>query len=506
MQEQGRQSTVRQWIEYLHPDREKLSCFVLHAICRFFKEEKEEEHAAEYLALAVCRAGRTGEYEACGRYGLELVMYLEEHHGIARGLEEAEKIEKILNHKNYSGWFQIHRKILEYHLQMGDRMWMEQFAGKVPERNRKLQAVMERRAVIWALSLAERKEEWGNTPAESRMYGRISPVFMEYGFFSYGWFLYLNRDAGYGDVLKEGLCAGGNSIFSQWMRLLLYLDRYKTQKNEQHRWKEAICRLEREIQKQRVEYPAFLEEDEMLLAGILMDGVGETQGGPQREEDEMGEEPVLKVFCLGSFSVQSGDEMLSWRTKKAKELFACLFSQEGKGLDKNGLIFRLWPEATEKNGSTLFNTTVSYLRRTLMQVGMADILVVKDRLYSLDMEKIWSDMGRLEELAKLIKEERFEDVDNPQELLTLYCGEYFGSEDYRWMVGQKEYAEQLFIRSAKRLAVYEAGRKRYDTAVLILQKVLEVAGGSSECLHLLMTYRLEDFIRGYEGEECSQKV
>ena len=36
---------------------------------------------------------------------------------------------------------------------------------------------------------------------------------------------------------------------------------------------------------------------------------------------------------------------------------------------------------------------------------LPDALLVKDRQYSLDMKRIWSDYGRLEELALLVREE-----------------------------------------------------------------------------------------------------
>lgn len=532
MMEQGRQSTLRQWVEYLNPAREKLSYSALHTVYQFLWAEKEEEKAAEYLEMAVSRARQAGEYESYGRYGLELVEYLEAHGGIGRALEEAEQLESVLGRGICSSRLPIHVKILEYRLQLGDRLWMEEFAGKKSERNWKPQAAMERNAVAWALGLIEKRDGWGNTLEEARMYRRVSPVFMEYGFFCYGWFLYLNRDERYREVLREGLSVKGKSIYSQWMQILALLDNLKTKKydNEYGTWREEICRLEKELEKQGLEYPAFLEEDEMLLTDIVL-------GNVPKWETSKKAKTVLRVFCLGSFTVWSGEEMLSWRTKKAKELFACLFSQEGKGLEKNGLIFRLWPEATEKNGSVLFNTTVSYLRRTLAQVGMADILVVRDRLYSLDMGRIWSDVGRLEELAELIKKKRYEDIKNPQELISLYCGEYFGSEDYRWMVGKKEYVEQLFVQSARQMAEYEAEKKHYDLAVLILQKMLEVHTGSLEVLRLLMICRweqgdrtsarrqylkmrqiweedweqelpeeLEEFIKGEDGEECGSRV
>lgn len=272
MMKQGRQSTLRQWVEYLNPVREKLSYSVLYTVYRFLLAEKEEAKAAEYLKMAASRAVQAGEYELYGRYGLELVEYLETYSGIDQALEEAEQLECVLGRGICSSRLPIHIKILEYRLQMGDRLWMEEFAGKKPERNWKPQAAMEKNAVVWALGLVDKRDGWGNTLEEARMYRLVSPVFMEYGFFCYGWFLYLNRDRRYREVLREGLSAKGKSIYSQWMQILALLDTIKTKKydNEYSTWREEICRLEKDLERQGFEYPDFLEEDELLLTDIVL--------------------------------------------------------------------------------------------------------------------------------------------------------------------------------------------------------------------------------------------
>ena len=247
------------------------------------------------------------------------------------------------------------------------------------------------------------------------------------------------------------------------------------------------------MDRQGIDYPAFLERDAELLSGIIMgqepygeqDKAGRKQG---TGETVSGEKAKLEVFCLGSFTVKAGGVTLVWRTRKSRELFACLFVQNGKGLDKTS---RLWPDASEKNGSTLFNTTVSYLRKTLAQADAADALLVKDRQYSLDMKRIWSDYGRLEELALLVRRGEFDRIENPRELAELYNGEYLESEDYRWMVGRKEYVGQMFIQAAENTAKWEKSRKHYDTAIAILQKMLEVNSYSAGALRLLLKCRME---------------
>lgn len=103
---------------------------------------------------------------------------------------------------------------------------------------------------------------------------------------------------------------------------------------------EELRQIEEQMDRQGIDYPAFLERDAELLSGIIMgqepygeqDKAGRKQG---TGETVSGEKAKLEVFCLGSFTVKAGGVTLVWRTRKSRELFACLFVQNGKGLDQD---------------------------------------------------------------------------------------------------------------------------------------------------------------------------
>lgn len=485
MLKQGRRATLFQWITYLEPVKETLKYPCAYMISCCYREENQDQETEDYLKMAIKGAYEAEDNEALSTYGLEFIELLDEQYGIVKAAKAAEQLDNFT-----SGNVRIHMKMLEYRLQLGDRIWLEEFVQKAGGKKRKLQLVMERNAVIWALELENKTEGWGNTLEEARMYRRVSLVFSEYGFYKYGWFLYLKRDLRYKDVVKEGLSLEGKSIFSQWMHLLMLLDAYKTRKEDIHILREELLLLEEKAEKQGMEYPDLLDDDEKLMTDIFLNQDSE-EDRKKEIYGEMQTEPLLKVFCLGSFMVQVGDEVLVWRTKKTKELFACLFSQNGKGMDKNGLVYRLWPDATEKNGSALFNTTVSYLRKALAQADAADILQVNDRMYSLDMSRIWSDYGRLEQIAEAVRKKEFDRIEDWKELAELYRGEFLASEDYRWTLGKKEYVEQLYVRTVEQAALHEADHQDYSTAIYLLQRLLELNAASSDMLRLLLQCRIE---------------
>lgn len=495
--QEGRQATVSQWIHFLEPVSDKLGCRCLYAVCRYFLMSEEEEKAVRYLEKAAGKALEDKEMGLYGQYGIELLGYLNRLYGLRYAKEQALRMAANIKNSQTEYNYKFLIPILEYQLQLGEWDQLEEFTKEASENKRKIQTTTVKNAALWILSLRDRREGWGRTLDEARQYRRLSPVFAEYGFYRYGWRLYLNLDPEYLRVIEEGASIGGGSVFGQWMRLLLLLQEYRKKKSARQGLAEELRQIEEQMDRQGVDYPAFLEQDIRLLSGIIMEQEepDEEEAGPVKElekkEETGGEKTRLEVYCLGSFTVKAKGVTLAWRTRKARELFACLFAQNGKGLDRGNLIFRMWPDASEKNGSTLFNTTVSYLRKTLAQADAADTLVVKDRLYSLNMDRIWSDYGRLEELASLVREGEFQRLGNPCELVELYNGEYMESEDYRWMVGRKEYVSQIFMRAAENTARWEESRGHYDTAIDILQKMLEVNSYSAGTLRLLLKCRME---------------
>ena len=108
-----------------------------------------------------------------------------------------------------------------------------------------------------------------------------------------------------------------------------------------------------------------------------------------------GERQVLQIKCLGQFSVKGPSGSVAFRTRKTRELFACLFFEEGRGVKRDTLMERLWPETDRERASTLFYTTVSYLRRALDKSGVADLLVVENQTYALNLANVNSDLSLL---------------------------------------------------------------------------------------------------------------
>ena len=208
---------------------------------------------------------------------------------------------------------------------------------------------------------------------------------------------------------------------------------------------------------QGMEPPALLEHDQRLLMQILEEDSGNVEEEVPETKKRADQSDLLRWISGGS-----GRKALAWRTKKTKELFALLFDREGKGIDKRGLIFRLWPEMPEKRSSTLFNTTMSYLRKTLSGAGGTEVLRVKDKQYAFDMSLIESDCENLEQQVQLVRENRLSGSEEIQSFLDLYKGDYFGGEDYLWLMERRESTEQMFLQAARMLVKSRAKTGDYE--------------------------------------------
>lgn len=139
----------------------------------------------------------------------------------------------------------------------------------------------------------------------------------------------------------------------------------------------------------------------------------------------------LVVKTLGNSSFKRGDRILTFRTKKAEELFCYLLHQQGKWTTADGILDALWPEKDLKITKKQLHTTVYYCRKALQSVGMENLIEYQLGKYRLNIEKIEWDYQLLyskinEYLDKPISKDEY------LEIVELNKGYYFGSYSYQW--------------------------------------------------------------------------
>ncbi|WP_159881903.1 response regulator [Paenibacillus puerhi] len=190
----------------------------------------------------------------------------------------------------------------------------------------------------------------------------------------------------------------------------------------------------------------------------------ETDPKPDGAESP-GCEPPLKLNALGSLELYTAKgELLSWRTRKTKELFAYLWHHDGMPVYRHHILDALWPELSADRAQALFHTTMYHLRHMLKAVGCHEMVVFTDERYMLRVESIASDVKRLESKLRDAEEAEVE------ELLALYRGDYFETEYYRWAEGRRDELRAAYVQALERALNHAQGPRREA----LLRKLIEL--------------------------------
>lgn len=174
----------------------------------------------------------------------------------------------------------------------------------------------------------------------------------------------------------------------------------------------------------------------------------------------------LHIQSFGSFVVHDFKEnIVKWRTKKVKELFAFLWHHLGTPVHKAKIIHALWENIEVEKAYTLLHTTVYQLRKTLKSIGMPQAITLVNDSYLLSGE-INSDLHELEQI--LMKQNTH--VDDVQRILDLYIGDYLEEEDYLWIIAKQQALQQEVLMFFER---FMDGIDENEAESLMIEKCLE---------------------------------
>ncbi|QJC51324.1 response regulator [Paenibacillus albicereus] len=187
---------------------------------------------------------------------------------------------------------------------------------------------------------------------------------------------------------------------------------------------------------------------------------------------EDGAPPPLTLKVLGSMELYSADgRLLTWRTRKTKELFAFLWHHRGQPVYKYAILEHLWPDDPGDRAQKLLHTSLYYLRSLLKAEGCGEIVRYGDERYWIDPSAIRSD---LEVLLERVKGGL--SAEDGRQAMALYRGDYLETEHYPWAD-----AFRIELRSTAAAALKSAipgGDIELRTS--LLRKLIELEPGRSE--------------------------
>jgi len=164
-------------------------------------------------------------------------------------------------------------------------------------------------------------------------------------------------------------------------------------------------------------------------------------------------ERCLYLNVLGSMELYDSNwGLITWRTKKAKEMFAYLWHYNGTPVQRNRILDDLWPELPFDRAQALFHTTLYHVRNTLKHAGFPDMVMYGDERYWMRTERTVSDCVQLERLIRA--RTALAGSEEAVQLIKLYRGDYFEAEHYLWAEGRRNELRADYLHCLDRQRAY----------------------------------------------------
>lgn len=170
-----------------------------------------------------------------------------------------------------------------------------------------------------------------------------------------------------------------------------------------------------------------------------------------------GGQKLLQVSCFGKFRViitETGRE-ISWRTRKALELFAYLVDLEGKPVERRVLLEQLWPDNPPNNEVAMLHNMIYSIRKELSsQPELKNLIQYKGHQYYLDSSQFASDLESKKQICRLAEMGKASELYERREELLDNWGVYLKEVDGTWCMTRRAYFERTYGKACRLLADY----------------------------------------------------
>lgn len=200
----------------------------------------------------------------------------------------------------------------------------------------------------------------------------------------------------------------------------------------------------------------------------------------------------FQLTCFGGIQIHFEKEknLIHWRTRKTKEMFAYFWEQEERAISKEEIMDALWQEGTGQRLESLFHTTLSYLKRAFSEIGIPELIQMDNKRYTMNKHWFHSDNQRLKQMHENWKNS-MEAVDveqGIQELFSIYRGDYMEELDGSWVVASREFYQRLYLQCCELLVNQAGSQQKYDLAVRILEQAVKLDPYSDSLNGMLLKY------------------
>jgi len=187
------------------------------------------------------------------------------------------------------------------------------------------------------------------------------------------------------------------------------------------------------------------------------------------------------VRCLGGFHIGLPDgasKVLTWKTKKEKELCAFLIHHAGKSVSTASIIEAIWPGYDLNKAKTYLYTCLSYLRKSLAEYRIPIQIRKADQGFVAELDGVAVDVAEFEQLLGVALAEEEMDVRLYDKMNRMYEGEYMEACDFGWATARQMELKASYVRALRKGSAYFRSQGNLALAVDSLQNLLSVVPDS----------------------------
>lgn len=224
-------------------------------------------------------------------------------------------------------------------------------------------------------------------------------------------------------------------------------------------------------------YQQGIEKDyvKQSLKSLMMDG-------PDVIDINTKVDKPVKISTLGDFSVQVGDQTLSYTRagyNKPFDLLKALIAFGGRQVNRTKIIDTLWPDAEGDSARRNFDTTLHRLRKLLKH---NKALVLHGSQLTLDPRHVWVDVWEFDRTAGQLEGELHRLSTNSELIrqltehyLNLYQGHFLNNDHVRpWTLSLRESLSTKFTHLLIRLGRYWLQHEDNEMTIGIFLRGMEL--------------------------------
>ncbi|GKU80494.1 response regulator [Paenibacillus sp. L3-i20] len=213
------------------------------------------------------------------------------------------------------------------------------------------------------------------------------------------------------------------------------------------------------------------------------------------------------VRCLGGFHiVLSSDEnkVLTWKTKKEKELCAFLIHYAGRSVSTASIIEALWPGYDLNKAKTYLYTCLSYLRSSLAKHHIPIHIHKADVGFGITLDGLTVDVIEFKQLLSDMLSK--EDIDEKayKKVNQMYKGEYMEACDFGWAIARQLEIKSLYVRVLRKWYTHFQSQGNLTLAMESMQNLLQLTPDSEIDGRELIKLHLKQGNRNEAYRVCMQ--